>query len=84
MQMGGAVSNTEGEQMRAAGEGDIARAQDRKTGFGEQEELAAGLDDKKQEQAGRREAAKEQRKENVDVGGALGGRGGVAVVEGHG
>ena len=82
--MGGAASNLEGEQMRAAGDGDIARAQETKTGFGEQADLAAGLDDKKREQAGRREAVKEQRRENVDVGGALGGRGGVAVVEGHG
>ena len=70
--------------MRAAGDGDIARAQDTKTGFGEQEDLAAGLEEKKKEQAGEREAIKEQRRENVDIGGALGGRGGAAVVEGHG
>ena len=36
--------------MRAAGDGDIAGAQDNKTGFGEQESLTAGLDRKRAEQ----------------------------------
>ena len=48
--MGAPVSNTEGEQMRAAGEGEIASAQDRKHGFGEQMDLASDLDRKKNEQ----------------------------------
>ena len=81
--MGDSVSNTEGEQMRAAGEGDIYKAQFTKSGFGEQVDLASGLDQKKAEQAGRREEVKEQRKEDVDVGGALGGRTGPSVVEGR-
>lgn len=49
--MGGPVSNQEGEQMRAAGDGDIASAQDTKHGFGEQQDLASDLDRKKAEQA---------------------------------
>ncbi len=77
-QMGSAVSNQEGEQMRAAGDGDIAAAQDGKHGFGEQADLASGLDRKKEEQA----AIKAARSGGgsgggVDVGAALGGgRGG--------
>ncbi|KAL9597851.1 MAG: hypothetical protein Q9219_004872 [cf. Caloplaca sp. 3 TL-2023] len=47
---GGPVSSLEGEQMRAAGEGDIASAQDKKHGFGEQADLASDLDRKKSEQ----------------------------------
>lgn len=49
--MGGPVSDLEGEQMRAAGDGDIASAQDTKHGFGEQQDLASDLDRKKAEQA---------------------------------
>ncbi|MCJ1306744.1 hypothetical protein MMC25_000387 [Agyrium rufum] len=81
--LGPGASNVEGEQMRAAGDGDIYRAQFNKHGFGEQESLTAGLDDKKQEQEGLRQEKKEQRKNDVDVGGALGQRGGAAVVEGR-
>ena len=44
------MSNTEGEQMRAAGEGDIAKAQETKTGFGEQSSLASDMDRKREEQ----------------------------------
>ena len=69
--------------MRAPGEGEIANAQNNKGGFGEQEDLASDLDRKKAEQAGMRESVKEQRSEGVDVGGALGHRGGPAVVEGR-
>lgn len=49
-QKGEPVSSLEGEQMRAPGEGDIASAQDTKHGFGEQADLASGLDRKKEEQ----------------------------------
>ena len=84
---GSAVSNTEGEQMRAAGEGDIARAQETKGGFGEQGDLASGLDRKREEQ----EEIKARRHGGdngyggggggaVDVGNALGGK----VVSGGG
>ena len=72
--MGGPVSNQEGEQMRAAGDGDIAAAQDHKHGFGEQSSLTSDLDRKKEEQAqikheigGGSSGAK-----GVDVQGALG------------
>ena len=76
-------SNTEAEQMRAPGEGDVARQQERKTGFGEQGDLASDLDRKKAEQAPLREEVQEQRAQGVDVGGAIGQRGGPAVVEGR-
>ncbi|KAL6720815.1 hypothetical protein ACLMJK_002740 [Lecanora helva] len=75
--MGPPVSNTEGEQMRAAGDGDIAAAQDKKHGFGEQSDLASELDRKKAEQA----RMKEPRGYggggggDVDVQGAIGGNG---------
>lgn len=74
--MGGAVSNQEGEQMRAAGDGDIAAAQDKKHGFGEQSDLASDLDRKKADQA----KIKEDRSmgggsDSVDVEGAVGGGG---------
>lgn len=76
-------SELDGEQMRAPGEGDIMQKQFEKSGFGEQEDLASDLDRKKEEQAGAREEIKSQRRENVDVGGALGQRTGPAVVEGR-
>lgn len=74
--MGGAVSNQEGEQMRAAGDGDIAAAQHKKHGFGEQSDLASDLDRKKADQA----KIKEDRNMGggsgrVDVEGAVGGGG---------
>ena len=73
--MGGPVSNQEGEQMSAAGDGDIAVAQERKHGFGEQTSLTSDLDRKKAEQA----EIKDERGGagdggGVDVQGALGGR----------
>ena len=70
---GDPVSNTEGEQMRAAGDGDIAKAQETKGGFGEQDDLASGLDRKKQEQ----QEVKEQR--HGGSSGSGGGGGGVDV-----
>ena len=74
--MGGPVSDLEGEQMRAPGEGDIAAAQDHKHGFGEQKDLASDLDRKKADQA----KIKESRgmgggSGGVDVAGAVGGEG---------
>ena len=68
--MGGPVSNQEGEQMRAAGDGDIAAAQDKKHGFGEQGDLASGLDRKKEEQA------------NIKNARGSGGSGGAVDVQG--
>ena len=84
-QMGGPVSNQEGEQMRAAGDGDIAKAQDQKHGFGEQSDLASGLDKKKEEQARIKEARGYDGGggSGVDVQGALGG-GGKGFVGGGG
>ena len=77
------LPNTEAEQMRAPGEGEVAAAQDRKHGFGEQADLASDLDRKKVEQAPAREQIKEAREAAVDVGGALSERSGPAVVEGR-
>lgn len=61
--------------MGAAGDGDIANAQERKHGFGEQTSLTSDLDRKKSEQAG----IKSDRRGGgassggVDVQGAMGG-----------
>ena len=52
-------------------------------GFGEEKSLTSDLERKKEEQRGMREEVMAQRKEEVDVGGALGQRGGVATVEGR-
>ena len=83
IQIAPGASDTEGEQMRAPGEGDVYRQQFHKTGFGEQADLASDLDRKKAEQAPLREEVAERREKDVDVGGAIGGRGGPAVVEGR-
>ena len=64
--------------MRAAGDGDIAKAQERKTGFGEQADLVGGLDRKVEEQRG----VKERRYGNADGGGDYGGGGGGVDVQG--
>lgn len=80
---GDVASELDGEQMRAPGEGDVMQRQFEKGGFGEQKDFTSDLDRKKAEQAGKREEIKSQRKEEVDVGGALGGRTGPAVVEGR-
>lgn len=83
--MGGPVSNQEGEQMRAAGDGDIAVAQEGKHGFGEQSSLTSDLDRKKAEQA----EIKDERRGGrgggggVDVQGVL-GRGNKGFVGGGG
>lgn len=61
------------------GEGEIAEAQDNKTGFGEQADLASDLDKKKAEQADARTEMKEQRAEGVDVGDTFGSIGGTVV-----
>lgn len=60
--------------MRAAGDGDIASAQDNKHGFGEQEDLASGLDRKKEEQARLKGGVRgeEGSDSSVDVEGAVG------------
>ena len=74
--MGGPVSDLEGEQMRAAGDGDIAAAQDGKHGFGEQASLTSGLDRKKAEQAEMKDERRGGRGsggKGVDVQGVLGG-----------
>ena len=68
--------------MRAPGEGEVYDAQQRKHGFGEQEDLASDLDRKKAEQSAQREEIKGQRKENIDVAGILGERSGPSAVEG--
>lgn len=63
--------------MRAPGEGEVYNAQLKKTGFGEQGDLASGLDRKREEQ----DRIKAERngiseKENsVDVEGVVGGEG---------
>lgn len=60
--------------MRAPGEGDIASAQDKKHGFGEQGDMASDLDRKKDEQAKIKEArGGVQGGAGVDVGAAIGG-----------
>ncbi|KAI9722737.1 MAG: hypothetical protein M1812_001668 [Candelaria pacifica] len=79
----GRQGELEGEQMGAPGEGDIMRAQENKTGAGEQASLTKGLDRKKEEQRGAREAIQDERRKEVDIGGALGDRGGPANVEGR-
>ncbi|KAL8816670.1 MAG: hypothetical protein Q9223_004360 [Gallowayella weberi] len=75
------VSSLEGEQMRAPGEGDIRTAQDNKHGFGEQADLASGLDRKKEEQQERLDSRYNGASDGkggpggVDVQSAIGGRG---------
>ena len=63
--------------MRAAGEGDIASAQDTKHGFGEQGDLAAGLDAKKEMQQDklRERRAGEEKGGGAEVGKAMEGKG---------
>ncbi|KAI2620051.1 hypothetical protein GGR54DRAFT_113442 [Hypoxylon sp. NC1633] len=52
------------QQMRAPGEGEVASAVERKPGAGgEQVDLAGDLDRKKEEQASKREAVKEERRQ---------------------
>lgn len=75
-QLGNPASTIEGEQMRAAGEGEIYNAQREKTGFGEQGDLAAGLDRKREEQDRiKEERGQEGGEGELDVEAALSGRG---------
>lgn len=66
----------EGEQMRAAGEGEVMRAQTNKedAGWGEEGSLTSDLDRKKEEQKEKRQEVQAQRDEGVDVDGGSGGR----------
>ena len=68
-QAGPPVSDLEGEQLGAGGEGDIAKAQETKTGFGEQAGLASDMDRKREEQ----DEIKEERRANGMPGGPQGG-----------
>jgi hypothetical protein len=69
----------DGEQMAAPGEGKVADIVDRKPGAtGAAPDLASDLDRKKEEQKEAREEIKTQKKEEVDVAGVLGQRGGPA------
>lgn len=75
----GRHNELDAEQMAAPGEGKIADAVEEKPGAsGSQQGLESDLDRKKAEQAPAREAVKEQRQHDVDVGGVLGQRGGPA------
>ncbi|KAI0161145.1 hypothetical protein GGR52DRAFT_563054 [Hypoxylon sp. FL1284] len=59
----GRARELDGDQMRAPGEGDVAAAVHRKPGASSSEpDLAGDLDRKKQEQASKREAIKEDRR----------------------
>jgi len=66
----------EGEQMRAAGEGDIMHAQFEKknAGWGEQDSLTSDLDRQKAEQKGAREDVQNARKAGANVDGGAGNR----------
>ncbi|KAL9100142.1 MAG: hypothetical protein Q9163_004443 [Psora crenata] len=75
--MGPPVSDLEGEQLRPAGEGDVAKTQERKHGFGEEADMASGLDRKKAEQARIKDARRQDGGDGgVDVGEVLGGKAG--------
>ena len=78
----GLSGDVNAEQMGAPGEGKVADAVkggDGKTGGGGREPgLETDLDRKKAEQAPKREAMKQEQREEVDVGGVLGQRGGPA------
>lgn len=63
----------DGEQMRAPGKGEVMAAQWHKTGFGEQESLTEGLEAKKEEQRGKREKVKGERRRGGDVDGGMQG-----------
>lgn len=66
----------EGEQMRAAGEGEVMRAQFEKknAGWGEEKGLTSDLDRQKAEQAAAREEIKAQREAGANVDGGAGNR----------
>ena len=67
--------------MATLGEGEVASAQHNKSGFGEQPDLASGLDQKKAEQSEARDDVKDQTSGGVDVAGVLSQRGTAAVVQ---
>ncbi|MCJ1231232.1 hypothetical protein MMC12_007909 [Toensbergia leucococca] len=80
----GLPDSTDAEQMAAPGEGDIAKAQDNKHGFGEQADMASDLDRKKSEQAQLKQGGGSEGKgSGVDVGAALSGDGKVVVGAGE-
>ncbi|RDW84284.1 hypothetical protein BP6252_01874 [Coleophoma cylindrospora] len=66
----------EGEQMRAAGEGDVMQAQfDKKdAGWGEEGSYTSDLDRQKAEQESAREQIKEDRRTGKNIDGGAGGR----------
>jgi len=66
----------EGEQMRAAGEGEVMEAQFNKknAGWREQGSLTSDLDKKKAEQEGAREEIKAKRREGANIDGGAGNR----------
>lgn len=75
----GRHNENDGEQMAAPAESKIAAAVEEKPGAtGAQQGLESDLDRKKAEQAPAREAIDRQKKEEVDVAGVLGQRGGPA------
>lgn len=75
--MGAPSNELDGEQMRAPGEGEVYAAQLNKTGFGEQEDLAAGLDRKREEQDRIKEKRNgvSEKKDSIDVEDVVGGEG---------
>ncbi|KAI9829906.1 MAG: hypothetical protein M1826_005328 [Phylliscum demangeonii] len=73
----------DGEQMTMLAEGDVARAQEHKTGTGEQPSLTSDLERQKREQQEKRDLIKEMRREAFVAGGAAGQQPGPAAVEGR-
>lgn len=63
--------------MRAPGEGELYNAQLNKTGFGEQGDLAAGLNRKREEQDRIKEERNSvsEKEDSIDMEGAVGGEG---------
>ena len=76
LKIGPQNEDLEGEQMRAAGEGDVMDAQfDKKNaGWGEQDSLTSGLDRQKAEQKGAREQIQHERRGGASVDGGAGNR----------
>jgi len=76
LKIGPQNEDLEGEQMRAAGEGDVMHAQlDKKNaGWGEQGSLTSGLDRQKAEQKGAREQIQQERRGGASVDGSAGNR----------
>jgi len=74
--LGAQKEDLEGEQMRAAGEGDVMNAQFEKknAGWGEEASMTSDLDRKKEEQKQKRDQIKSSRETGEDVDGSGGGR----------